>query len=218
MAAGCHRQAPASPAYAHARAEFNQLYASELEDAYLDPKMDEVEAELRSVPANSGDHRDAQALLERIAQGRKDAEAARERTQKAIEEALAPPSVPLEPPEPPDAGEETEAPDYPEPGMSLEDFQKNFGDCFQPAGQATVEDAGTVATLYALSESPACQQRFEYFQSRVVVADSSKVLGKALKSSIQPAPDAGSPPAADAGPAPVDAGPQASDAGAPATP
>lgn len=218
VAAGCHRPGPASPAYAHARAGFNRLYAAELDDAFLDPAMGEVEAELRTVPADSADHADAQALLQRITQGRDAAQKARERTRQAIEEALAPPTVTMEPSLAQDAGEPSEGPTYPAPGMPLADFQKYFGDCFHPTGQAAVADAGTVATLYALSEKPACQQRFEYFQSRVVVADSSKVLGQALKSSYQPPPDAGTAEAAGVGSAQVDAGFAASDAGAPATP
>jgi hypothetical protein len=217
----CHRPGPPSAAYAHARARFTALYADELDDAYLDPQMADVEAELHTLPPDSVSHPDAQALLERIAKGREEAQKAREQLQQAVDEALAPPVMTggaLETDAaPPDAGPEAGTPAYPAAGMSLSDFQKDFGSCFHPAGQAKVGDAGTPATLYALVDAPDCQKRFAYFQSRLVVADSSKVLGKALKSAYRPPPDAGSSPdasgpaapaapAADAGAPPADAG------------
>jgi hypothetical protein len=207
----CHRPGPPSAAYAHARAQFTALYAEELDDAYLDPQMADVEAELHTVPADSVSHEDAQALLERIAKGREEAQKARQKLQQAVDEALAPPvltggALETDAP-PPDAGGQASAPAYPTAGMSLSDFQKDFGSCFHPSGQATVGDAGTPATLYALVDAPDCQKRFAFFQSRLVVADSSKVLGKALKSAYRPPPDAGqATPAADAGGPPADAG------------
>lgn len=206
----CHRPGPPSPAYAHARAQFNALYADALDDAYLDPQMADVEAELRSVPRESVDHPEAEALLARIAQGRQAAQKEKDRLQQAVDEALAPPEmtggVEVEAGAP-DAGAGASAAAYPTAGMSLADFQKAFGDCFHRTGEARVGDAGTPAALYALVDAPDCQRRYPYFQSRLVVADGSKVIGKALKSAYRPPPDAGKPaPAVDAG-APIgDAG------------
>jgi hypothetical protein len=197
----CHRPGPPSPAYAHAREQFTQLYADELSDAFLDPRMEDVEAELKTVPKESADAKEAQALLDRIAQGRKEAQAEQDRLNRGMEEALAPPVM--------GGGADQEAapggaaartPTMPTVGMPTEEFLKDFGDCFHPIGEARVGDAGPVAKVYGLAETQACQARFEYFQTRVVVADASKVLGNALKSSYQPPPEGGATGPAQASP------------------
>lgn len=225
VAAGCHRPGPPSPAYAQARADFSHLYAQELDDAYVDPQMADVEAALRSVPADSVDHPNAQALLQRIQDGRTQVERERARTQQAMDEALAPP-VMFEPSGAgssggltavapaadagADAGVADASTEPPEPvtGMSRAEFQKRFGDCFHPVGQATVGKGGAQATVYAVSGAD-CQKRFPGYQDRLLAVDGSQVLGTAPKSAYHPPPDAGT--------AHADAG-SAADAGAPSRP
>ena len=62
---GCARKEP-SPEYTRASERFNKLYAKELDDAYVDPAIHEVEALLEKVPADSLDAQAAAQLLNRI--------------------------------------------------------------------------------------------------------------------------------------------------------
>jgi hypothetical protein len=215
VAAGCHRPQP-SPAYAQARADFSHLYAQELDDAYVDPAMADVEAALRAVPQDSSDRGQADALLKRIADGRAQVEAQRARTQQAVDEALAPPVMAVSPepapaaapasPPVPDAGADAgsaadagAAATLPATGMSLADFQEQFGGCFHAAGQAKVEKGGPKVTVYALSTGAKCAERFKSFEGRLVVTDASHVLGTTLASAYHPA-DGGSAPAPTSAP------------------
>lgn len=206
--------------FAQARADFSHLYAQELDDAYVDPAMADVEAALRTVPQDSSDRAQADALLQRISDGRAQVEAQRARTQRAVDEALAPPvmtgapepSVAAAPPSAPlpaDAGADAgtvadggEAATIPVTGMSLADFQKQFGDCFHAAGQARVEKSGPPVTVYALSSGAKCAERFKSLEGRLVVTDATHVLGTTLASAYHPA-DGGSAPAAKPGTAPA---------------
>ena len=60
--AGCRSSAP-DPNFQQANAIYQQLYATQLDDAYGDPKMDEVVALLHKVSARSVDASRAQAML-----------------------------------------------------------------------------------------------------------------------------------------------------------
>ena len=59
-----------SPEFTRASERFNKLYAKELDDAYLDPAMREVEALLEKVPPDSLDAAAAAQLLSRIRENR----------------------------------------------------------------------------------------------------------------------------------------------------
>jgi len=66
---GCARKEP-SPEFTRASERFNKLYAKELDDAYVDPAIHEVEALLEKVPADSLDAQAAAQLLTRIRDNR----------------------------------------------------------------------------------------------------------------------------------------------------
>src|SRR5262249_32792866 len=72
---GCHRQKAPSQEFASANRLFVRVYAEKLEDAYLDPRMAQVEQLLNEVAAESADYAAAQELLGRIRTGREKAQA-----------------------------------------------------------------------------------------------------------------------------------------------
>jgi len=206
----CGRKEP-SPEYTRASERFNKLYARELDDAYVDPAMHEVESLLEKVPADSLDAQAAAQLLARIRENRARLEQASRLREKALAEARTPPSFsgqsvspppappgPPRPPPPPapDAG----PPSAPSAGMSTRDFSRLFGDCFEPAGPVEVNGRGT-RDSYAMVDSYRCRNAMPALVNSVVLADSQTVLGVVPKSALQRTPVDGGPV-----PAPPDAG------------
>ena len=89
--AGCSRKEP-SPEFTRASEKFNKLYAQQLDDAYLDPGMREVEALLEKVSPDSLDAAAARQLLTRIREGRGRFEQADQDRAKAMAQARIPPT------------------------------------------------------------------------------------------------------------------------------
>jgi hypothetical protein len=206
-AAACRKEPSAD--FSRASERFNKLYAQQLDDAYLDPGMHEVEGLLQHVPPDSLDAPGAQALLKRIQEGRARMEqGARERAQ-ASAAALAPPTISgatvgsgasatspaVRPAAPPDAG----PPSGPHAGMSTREFNRFFGDCFESAGPVEVTGRGT-RDSFALADSARCRSALPTMVNSVVLADSDTVLGVVPKSALQRTfPDGGIPAGVDAG-------------------
>jgi hypothetical protein len=206
--AGCSRHRDPSPEFSRASESFNKLYAQRLDDAFLDPKMREVEALLQRVPADSLDAQAAADLLSRIREGRArmqkaldDAQAAATaaRTPSTVSnaprEAPAEPSAKLAPPPPPpDAGPPEAV--QPTAGMPMAEFNRRFADCFQIAGPVDVQGAGA-RDSYDLIDSSRCRLAHPAFTEAIVVADGQAILGVVPKSALvrPPAP----PPPPDAG-------------------
>ena len=67
--AACRNNDP-DPSYQQAAAIYQQLYATQLDDAYGDPRMDEVVALLGKVSPRSIDAERAQSMLRTIQKGR----------------------------------------------------------------------------------------------------------------------------------------------------
>jgi len=208
--AGCARK-EASPEYTRASERFNKLYAKELDDAYVDPAMREVEALLEKVPPDSLDARAAAQLLARIRENRARIEQASNDRDKALAEARTPPSfsgrsvspppAPLNPasaqrpPPPPDAG----PPSAPSAGMSTRDFNRQFGDCFEPAGPVEVTGKGT-RDSFTMVDSSRCRSALPGMENSVVLADSQTVLGVVPKTALtRTYVDGGAPAPPDAG-------------------
>ena len=208
---GCARKEP-SPEFTRASERFNKLYAKELDDAYLDPGMHEVEALLEKVPADSLDAQAAAQLLTRIRENRARLEQASTQQEKAMAEARTPPrfsgqsvSPPPAPPgvarPPPPPTQDAGLPTAPSAGMSTRDFSRLFGDCFEPAGPVEVNGRGT-RDSFAMVDSYRCRNAMPGMVNSVILADSQTVLGVVPKSALQRTPvDGGTPP-----PAPPDAG------------
>ncbi|MFL5312019.1 MAG: hypothetical protein ACJ79H_16425, partial [Myxococcales bacterium] len=96
LAAACARYAgPADANFAKARDLYQQLYASDLDEAYGDPEMDQVVSLLENVNKRSVDSPSAQALLHAIDHGREElakVHAEREKLRKAAAQMVAAPS------------------------------------------------------------------------------------------------------------------------------
>jgi hypothetical protein len=99
----------------------------------------------------------------------------------------------------PDAG--ASAPAVPTAGMSTRDFNRYFGDCFEPAGPVEVNGRGT-RDSFAMADSARCRQQLPTLVNSVVLADAQTVMGVVPKSALQRTPVDGGTPT----PAPPDAG------------
>ena len=207
---GCARKEP-SPEYTRASERFNKLYAKELDDAYVDPAIREVEALLEKVPADSLDAQAAAQLLTRIRENRTRIEQASKDREKALAAARTAPtfsgpsvSAPLSPPSSrpsappaPDAGPLS----APTAGMAMRDFNRLFGDCFEQAGPVEVNGRGP-RDSYTMVDSDRCRRAMPGLVNSLVLADSETVMGLVPKSALRRTlPDGGAPP-----PAPPDAG------------
>jgi hypothetical protein len=210
--AGCARKEP-SPEYTRASERFNKLYAKELDDAYVDPAMHEVEALLEKVPADSLDAQAAAQLLTRIRENRARIEQVSMDREKALAAARGAPtfsgqsvSPPPAPPasRPPAAAPDAGPPSAPTAGMAMRDFNRLFGDCFEAAGPVEVNGRGP-RDSYVMMDSDRCRRSMPGLANSVVLADSESVMGFVPKSALRRTlPDGGAPPspppaAADAG-------------------
>ena len=209
LVVGCSRKEP-SPEYTRASERFNKLYAKELDDAYVDPAMREVEALLERVPADSLDFQAATQLLARIRENRTRIEQASKDRDRALAEArtaptfsgqsVSPPPAPLpaagpRSPAPPDAG----APMAPSAGMTTREFNRLFGDCFEPAGPVEVTGRGT-RDSFTMVDSYRCRTAMPGMANSVVLADGQTVLGVVPKTALQRVLlDGGTPAVPDAG-------------------
>jgi len=205
---GCARKEP-SPEFTRASERFNKLYAKELDDAYVDPAIHEVEALLEKVPADSLDAQAAAQLLTRIRDNRSRIEQAAKDRDKALADArtaptfsgpsVSPPPAPPQtrPPPAPDAGPLS----APTAGMPMREFNRLFGDCFEQAGPVEVNGRGP-RDSYTMVDSDRCRRAMPGLANSIVLADSETVMGLVPKSALRRTlPDGGAPP-----PAPPDAG------------
>ena len=202
---GCARKEP-SPEYSRASERFNKLYAKGLDDAYLDPAMHEVEALLEKVPQDSLDAQAAAQLLARIRENRTRLEQSAKDREKALAAARTPPTfsgVSVTPPPPPPSPARAAPPPAPDAGppvaptagMAMRDFNRLFGDCFEPAGPVEVTGRGP-RDSYSMVDSDRCRRAMPGLANSIVLADSQNVMGVVPKSALQRVPpDGGTPPA-----------------------
>jgi hypothetical protein len=207
---GCARKEP-SPEFTRASERFNKLYAKELDDAYVDPAIHEVEALLEKVPADSLDAQAAAQLLKRIRDNRSRIEQAAKDREKALADArtaptfsgpsVSPPPAPPQTARPPSPAVDAGPPSAPTAGMPMREFNRLFGDCFEQAGPVEVNGRGP-RDSYAMIDSDRCRRAMPGLANSVVLADSENVMGIVPKSALRRTlPDGGAPP-----PAPPDAG------------
>ena len=215
---GCSRRREPSPEFSRASEAFNKLYAQRLDDAYLDPKMHEVEALLQRVPTDSLDAEAASQLLNRIHEGRARMQKAQDETEAASVAARTPSTVsnapreataesvpkPAAVPPPPDAGPLEAI--QPTAGMPMADFNRRFADCFQIAGPVNVQGAGAKDS-YELVDSSRCRTAHPGFADAIVVADGQAVMGVVPKSSVIRPPPPPPPPTGEDGGAQAAAAP-----------
>jgi hypothetical protein len=169
--------------------------------------MDEVIALLQRVPSESVDGPAAQDLLKKIQDGRAEARARADALKKDMDvlhaepppnafAAAAPRPPELAPAAAPGADAGVDAgPAEPASGMSLADFNRQWGDCFEAGKQVNVVGVGLRDT-YALKGYNRCRDALPGFDERLVIVDRNQVLGVVARSSVQEvAVDSGPPPA-----------------------
>jgi hypothetical protein len=191
LAAGCRRgPPPPSPEYDEARAIYEKLYASQLDDAYGDPQMNQVVELLKRVSKESAEAEAAQKLLERIDVGKKEfaKQQAESEARRAAMKAGPPPGSSsasltpsaFPPAEPPaeaqlaDAG--TPAQDPFAPGAPIATLNREAGGCLI-LGETTFAEKGTgkAGQVYKVSDSRACQQKVPGLQGQALLVVDGKL-------------------------------------------
>jgi len=191
-APGCRRERGHSKAFDDASSLFRKVYAEKLDDAFDDPRMQEVERLLSVVPPQSLDSPAAQELQQRIATGRAALRAQRDVATAQPQEG-APPEDPWAdekndppPPPPPDAGPpDAGAPD-PYVGMTVEELRNRFSDCFSFKQNISIPDHGR-HDVYAMSDSAACGKAHPGFVNQLLVIDEAgkQMMGIAPASALE---------------------------------
>lgn len=187
VVSGCpSRSKEPSAEYEAARKRFNTLYAERLDEAFLDPRMTEIEAQLAKVPEDSLDAEQARTLQQRIDEGQARMSAAREKHAQTMAEVRKPGPAPsgggsaaaepsgggeAAPSEEADAGPSG----HPAVGMSAGELSRRFGTCFRPGSPVEVAERGVLET-WVLKDITLCAQRYAAFTDSTIVIESGKIL------------------------------------------
>ena len=208
----CKSKTGPSPHYDRGAGLHQQLWVRLLDDAYLDPRMDEAVRELKLVESASVSHPNAVELLGQIEKGRKDAASARDARAKSLAEmqkGLQAPAItgvpgpgapppPAPPPPPPDAG--PVVPDPFGPGALIAEINQSTGGCLVASVPFREEgEGGQTGVSYKLAAGETCKDKLPGFVGQVVLAVNGKIYRRiaAAETRIEE-PKKG---AADAGPA-----------------
>jgi hypothetical protein len=204
--AGCHRTTGPDENYQRAAALYQQLYATQLDDAYGDPRMDEVVALLRKVDDRSVDAQAAKTMLGAIEHGRESLATERAERDKVSAAATAPAArVSIDPREvlaanAEDAGT-TEQDPY-GPGASLAELNTQTGGCLVDNEPFNEQGTGKTGTVYRLAPSEGCRNKLPGMAGQAVLVSEGKIYRR-IPDPRPPepprpaaAPDAGAPAAA----------------------
>ena len=204
--AGCRRTTGPDENYQQAAALYSRLYATELDDAYGDARMDEVVAMLRKVDPHSIDAPQAEGLLGTIERGRQalaKERAEREKATQGLQAATVPttsidPSAILAANEP-DAG----PPEDPfAPGAPVAELNKQSGGCLVDNEPFNEQGTGMSGTVYRVAPSDTCRSKLPGLVGQVVLVVNGKIYRRTADPRPPPpaggAPDAGAAPAAKA--------------------
>lgn len=217
----CRRTAEPDANYREASRLYQSLYASQLDDAYADPQMDEVVRLLHTVHAKSADAEVAKSLLGTIERGRialaKERED-RERLAAAVAASLVTgPGADLATVAANFASGEDAGVTPLDPygaGASVSRLNKDTGGCLVAAGTFAEEKTNAGGTVYQLSKSPSCAEKLPGFVGQAVLATDDRIYRRlpesALSQSSPSVPDArlagGSLARSPQGPGSADAG------------
>jgi hypothetical protein len=203
--AGCHTTTGPDDNYQRASALYQQLYATQLEDAYGDPRMDEVVALLRKVDGRSVDAQSAQNMLGAIQHGRE--ALARERAEREKLAAAAAPAgrASIDPEEvlaagAADAGTAEQDPFG--PGASIAELNTQTGGCLVDNEPFNEQGTGKTGTVYRVAPSEGCKSKLPGFAGQAILVAEGKIYRRiADPRPPEPprpaaAPDAGAPAAA----------------------
>jgi hypothetical protein len=203
LAAGCRRQKGPDANYEKAAKLFQQLYATELDDAYGDPQMDQVVVLLKMVDSGSMDADGAKTMLHAIAHGREELAKSRAEREKmgAAAAASARNSSPnIDPAKvlaasEPDAGP---AQDPYGPGASIVDINTASGGCLTEFEAFNETGTNVAGTVYRMTKSQGCADKLPGFVGQAILV----VSGRLYRRIPDFAPTPIAPPTLmDAGPA-----------------
>jgi len=193
--AACRNNDP-DPNYQQAAAIYQQLYATQLDDAYGDPRMDEVVALLGKVNPRSIDAERAQAMLRNIQRGREELakeRAEREKMAAAAAQSLATVQTNIDPSrilaaQEVDAGQPL---DPFGPGASVAELNKQNGGCLVDNEPFTETGTGVAGTVYRVAPSETCRSKLPGLNGQIVLV----VNGKIYRRTADPRPPPPSPTA-----------------------
>jgi hypothetical protein len=172
-----------SQEFAAANRLFVRVYGEKLEDAFVDPRMTQVEQLLNEVGVDTADYPGAQELLGRIRTGREKAQKELNARRELMRAANAPVQMTSRwtPTPPVDAGiaEVADAGHEPASGMALGEFTHEFSDCFSPWKPIQLSEGGVdrgMVDSWELKNIGNCRDRHPGFQDRLVLTDPRKVV------------------------------------------
>ncbi len=179
--AACRRPGP-DENYQKAAAIYGPLYASELDDAYGDPRMDEVVALLKKVDHRSADAHAAEVMLSAIEHGR--AALAKERAERAKFAAAAAAAVPtssnIDPQQvlaantPPAAVQDPYG-----PGATIADLNAQTGGCLVDSEPFTENGTGVSGTVYRVAATETCRSKVPGMVGQMVLVSGGKIYRRA---------------------------------------
>lgn len=198
---GCRRRSTQpSPEYERAAGLYQQLYATKLDDAYGDPRMDAVVADLKKVDARSADADAAQALLGTIERGRAELARQKQDSDKLAAQLSAPQPVAIDPSAVlaaarKDAGDEV---DPTGTGAAIADLNQQYGGCLVADQRFHEEGTGKAGRIYKLAPYTACREKLPGFVGQAVMVVDGFIYRRIPLSETEP-PDAGAQAAQDGG-------------------
>lgn len=213
----CRNRPQPSADYEQAARRFGELYAQKLDEAYLDPQVGEIEAQLQRVPEDSLDAAAARELLQRIQQGRQRMQAEASDREDAVASALEPtpgsgsaelpstgepvPSTPAA--EARDAGAGDAGVSGPQAGTQASELVAGFRGCFRRGAPIEVQGRGLRET-WELADRTSCRLEYPGHADVLVLIEEGRVLTLLPRSAVRtvsvPADGGAVPqPAADAG-------------------
>jgi hypothetical protein len=217
LAFACTRSAPKPDAnYERASQIYQQLFAAQLDDAYGDPKMNEVEALLKKVDSASADAASAQTMLGAIQHGREELAKDRAARDRVTAAAAAPVKMPNIDPDkilaaskaaagPADAGAPSDA--Y-GPGASIAELNSSTGGCLVAYEPFTETGTGKTGTVYRLSSAPLCTKALPSFDGQAVLVTDGLIYRRLAASSLSPPVPIALPPGAPSSQQPIPPAPQ----------
>ena len=168
--------------YQQAFTIYQQLYATELDDAYGDARMNDVVTLLRKVDPRSGDAERATALLGTIERGKEalaQQQAEREKRSNAITQSATASQFEINPSKilaanEPDAGQPVQDPFG--PGASVADLNASHGGCLQDNEPFNEQGTGVSGTVYRVAPSDSCRSKLPGLSGQIVLVVGGKVI------------------------------------------
>lgn len=208
----CRRQKGPDANFHSARELYEQLYATQLDEAYGDPRMDEVVALLGKVHPRSADAPQARAMLETIARGRETLArelAAREKlAAEAAKGVAAPPGIDMEKILAASREHDAGVPQDPYgTGAEIAALNAQSGGCMTE--NEPFEEQGTPVrgAIFRLAQSEDCRKRLPGFVGQAVLVVGGRIYRRIPDPAPPPQPSAPRPGATR--PAASSTGPQA---------